>query len=346
MIFQSLKRQPERYLGRWIGGCFLISMLSMSAQVPVAGGGPVEVNAIAAKVNGKVITRNEVSFLLAPRYAQLVTRYPRRGARFDAEFKEAKDAVLQELVDREIILSEFKELGASIKPFLIEEEIKRQMQELYNGDEAKFREELKKSRLTMDGYREMTKEKMIVQAMRSQQFKDVPPPLPGEIQTEYQKVKSDLRDMSKDVIDFQKIFIPASDAENPLSIPETQLALAEDIVRQINEGKSFDDLAKQYSKDAFAEAGGIQRGVPRTDLSPEFAAILFDTPVGTVAGPLLDPQGFTIIKPLKIIEGPAPGFDDKMREMLEERVRRKKTSAQYDRWIEGKRKRAMVEMRP
>jgi hypothetical protein len=28
--------------------------------------------------------------------------------------------------------------------------------------------------------------------------------------------------------------------------------------------------------------------------------------------------------------------------MVEERVRRKKTSAQYDRWIEARRKRAMI----
>jgi hypothetical protein len=31
--------------------------------------------------------------------------------------------------------------------------------------------------------------------------------------------------------------------------------------------------------------------------------------------------------------------------MMEERVRRKKTSAQYERWIEVRRKRAMVDIR-
>src|SRR5690606_21015823 len=147
--------------------------------------------------------------------------------------------IIKELIDRQIILDEFKQLGASIRPHLIDDEIKRQMRELYNGDERKFREELKKSRLTMEAYRNMTREKMIVQAMRAQQFSDAPPPLPNEIQREYNEVKLTIRDVTKDKITFKKIFIPRMDAENPVATPETQLSLAEDIAKQINEGKDF-----------------------------------------------------------------------------------------------------------
>ncbi|NJM37421.1 MAG: hypothetical protein HC845_05900 [Akkermansiaceae bacterium] len=292
-----------------------------------------------------MITKNQVSFMLAPVYAQLVTQFPRRGPQFEAKFKEAKANIVQELIDRQIILTEFKQLGATIKPNIIDDEIKRQMRELYNGDESKFREELKRSRLTMEGYRELTKEKMVVQAMRSQQFSEAPPPLPNEIQKEYNEIKPTLRDFTKDVISFQKIFIPAGDPQNPTSTPEMQLALAEDIAKQLSEGKDFAELAKTYSKDAYAETGGLQENIPRTDLSPEFAAIIVDAPVGKIVGPLLDRQGFTIVKPTKVTYGPSPALDDKVRQMVEERVRRKKTSAQYERWIEGRRKRAMIDIR-
>jgi peptidyl-prolyl cis-trans isomerase SurA len=306
--------------------------------------GPVEVNGIAAKVNGSVITKNQVSFMLAPIYGQLAAQYPRRGPEFEKQFNEAKTKVIQELVDRQIILDEFKQIGASIKPHLIDEEIKRQMRELYNGDDAKFREELKRSRLTMEGYREMTREKMVVQAMRAQQFSDAPPPLPNEIQQEYDEIKNTLRDVSKDVISFQKIFIPATDPQNPAATPDAQLALAEDLAKQLAAGTDFSELAKAHSKDAFAEQGGLQENVPRTDLSPEFAAILFDSPVGKVVGPLMDPQGFTLVSPVKIDFGPAPSLEN-VREMIEERVRKKKTSAQYERWIEARRKRALIDIR-
>ncbi len=304
----------------------------------------IEVNGIAAKVNGQVITANEVSFMLAPVYAQLATQFPRRGPEFERQFKEARDKVLQELIDRQIILDEFKQIGAKIQPHFIDEEIKRQIRELYNGDEGKFREELKKSRLTMEGYREMTREKMVVQSMRAQQFADAPPPLPNEIQNEYNEIKPTLRDTSKDRITFRKIFIPAADPEKPLATPETQLALAEDLARQLNEGKDFEEIAKANSRDAFAAEGGLQNDLPRTDLAAEFAAIVFEAPEGKILGPLLDPRGFTIVKVIEKKLEPSPPLGE-VRNMIEERVRRKKTSAQYDRWIEGRRKRSMIDIK-
>ena len=88
----------------------------------------------------------------------------------------------------------------------------------------------------------------------------------------------------------------------------------------------------------------MQKDVPRTDLAPEFAAILFDTPEGTVAGPLLDRLGFTIVKPEDIRFGPAPPLDE-VRKLIEESVRKQKSAVQYERWIESRRKRAMIDVR-
>jgi len=304
----------------------------------------VEVNAIAAKVNGRVITVNQVNFLLAPIYAQLATQYPRRGPQFEAEFKEARDNIIQELIDREIILDEFKQMGATIRPHIVDEEVKRQIRELFGGDEAKFREELKKSRLTMEGFRQMTQEKMVVQSMRAQQFTDAAPPLPAEVQAEYNSIRNDLRDKTQDKIDFQKIFIPAADPENLASTPETQLDFAEEIAKKIREGADFGELARAHSRDAYASEGGVQLEVARLDLAPEFAAIIIDAPIGKLIGPLRDPAGFTIVQTLKLHPGPVPAFNT-VREQVEERVRRKKTSAQYERWIEARRKRAMIDIR-
>jgi len=313
---------------------------------PPMPAGPIEVNGIAARVNGHAITKNEIGFMLAPIYGQLAAQFPRRGSEFERQFKLARDGIVQELVDRQIILDEFKTLGANIKNNLIEEEIKRQVRELFNGDDAKFQQELKRSHLTMDGYRKMTKEKMIVQAMRANQFSDAPPPLPNEIQQEYDAIKLSIRDTSKDRISFKKIFLPRVDKENPASTPDSQLTLAEDLAKQLGQGKDFAELAKAHSRDAFAAQGGVQQNVPRPDLSPEFAAIIFDAKVGQLLGPLEDQSGFTIVVPTQIDYGPSPALDGKVREMVEERVRRKKTSAQYDRWIASRRKRAMIDIKP
>lgn len=331
---------------RWISllACGLVSLAHAQSE---PSGGLVEVNRIAAVVNGRTITAKEVGMMLAPELGRLMAEFPRRGAEFERQVREARDRVLQELVDRELIMSEFRKReikGAKLPDHVVDGEIKRQVNELYNGSTAKLRDELAKARMSMDSYRELTREKLIVQAMRQEKFKDAPPPLPGEIQAEYNEAKDALRDTNKDVIDYRKIFIPRIDPSNPLSTPDSQLALAESLATQLKEGADFAELAKENSADAFAADGGLQTEVPRPDLSPEFAAILFGAEVGKVIGPLEDPQGFTIARVEKLNKGPAPPLSE-VRELIDGRVRAKKTSERYENWIEGLRKKATIDIK-
>ena len=61
-----------------------------------------------------------------------------------------------------------------------------------------------------------------------------------------------------------------------------------------------------------------------------------------MVGPLEDPAGFTIVKITKIVQGPPPPLSE-VWDMIEERVRTKKNSATYEKWIEKKRKSALIE---
>ena len=317
-----------------------------AGPVPVrGGGGAYEVNGIAATVNGKAVTKNEVFFMLAPVAAQLAAQFPRRGEEFDKRMSESRDTVLQELIDRELILFEFKnELKGSLPDRVVDEEIKRQVREMYNGNEDTLREELKKARMTMDGYRQLTKDKLIVQAMRAREFSDAPPPLPSEVEAEYNEVKTKLRDTAKDKITFKKIFIPRA-TDDPAATADSQLALAEDLAKQIQAGSDFAELAKQHSADAFAAEGGQwPADYARADLSPEFAAILFDAETGKLIGPLEDANGFTLAVVTEKNLGPPPPLAE-VREEIEERVTRKKTAARYERWITRLRENGMIKRR-
>jgi peptidyl-prolyl cis-trans isomerase SurA len=322
------------------------------AQPPAAGNAPAmpsgafEVNGIAAKVNGRVITKNKVGFMLSPIFAQLAAQFPRRGPEFERQVLEAREKILQELIDREIIISEFKQMeakGANLPDQVVDREIKRQIQANYGGDEQKFQDELKRARMSTDGYRKMTREQLIVQAMRAEHFSDAPPPLPGEVTKEYAEMKDKLRDTSKDKITFHKIFLPRLDNQNPLATPESQLELAERLAKEINAGSDIAELAKTHSRDAFAEQGGFQENLPRTDLATEFAAIIFAGKKGDVIGPLEDPAGFTVVKIVDIIPGPTPPLTGEIREMVEERVRTKKSSAADEKWISSKRTSAVID---
>jgi hypothetical protein len=193
----------------------------------------------------------------------------------------------------------------------------------------------------MEGFRAMTERQLIVQAMRASKFSDSAPPLPHEIQKEYNSVKLKIRDTNGDKISFLKIYIPAVDPKNPTATPDTQLDLADSIVKQLKEGANFEELAKQHSRDAYAEQGGKQEKVPRTDLAPEFAALIMDPPEGTVIGPLMDPRGLTIVKVLEKFYGPVPPLS-KVHDQIEQRVARQKSAERYDRWIKTLRAKGMI----
>ena len=320
---------------------------ALTAQERPNPGGLVEVNRVAVTVNGEIITAQEVGVTLGPEIARLMAEFPRRGPEFERQLKESRDRIVQELIDRELIMSEFRKRekqGARLPDNVVDREVQRQVRELYGGDMAKLRKELEKSRMGMARYREMTREKMIVQAMRQEKFKDAPPPLPGEVRAEYAEAKDSLRDTSKDKLNYRKIFIPRLDATNPLATPETQLALAEELAKGLREGADFAELAKQHSGDAFADNGGLQEDVARPDLSPEFAAILFDSEVGKTIGPLENPAGFTIARVESLSKGPAPPLSE-VRDLIEQRVRVKKTSKRYEEWIAGLREKAMIDIK-
>jgi len=322
--------------------------LSFSALIPLALSQRAEareVTGIAAKVNGHVITKNEVNYHLTPYRQQLDAQMPRKGKMYNELINKARSSILDSLIERELILSEFHtKIKGKIPAYAIDDEIKRQIRELYNNNRSEYVKALREAGMTPQQHRRETEKKLIVQAMRAQQFSNSVPPLPDEVRTEYNKSKLKMRDITGDALEFHKIYIPKFDETNPLATPETQLQLAEDIVAQLKKGAKFEELAKKYSADSYAEDGGKVEKTPRTDLSPAFAAILMETDNGKVLGPLEDARGFTIVRVDKKYYGPAPSLSQ-VRSTIEARVRSRKNKKRQDRWIKRLRDNAMIDIK-
>lgn len=302
-----------------------------------------QVTGIAAKVNGAVITINEVNYHLTPYRQQLDAAMPRKGAQYDKLIDKAQDDILESLIERELILSEFRHaIKGTIPAHAIDSEIDRQVRELYNNSRSEFNKSLKEAGVTTSQHRKETEKKLIVQAMRAKQFSNAVPPLPGEVQAEYNKHKLKMRDQSGDSMDYHKIYILKNDPTNALVTPKVQLELAESIVAKLKKGEDFATLAKEHSADSYAEEGGKVVKQKRTDLSPAFAAILMETPEGKVLGPLEDGRGFTIVRVDKKHYGPVPPLS-KVRKAIESRVRARKNKAKHDRWMKRLRSNAMIQ---
>lgn len=324
----------------------IATVLPAFAQAPPDGSpngkirssqGPQLVNKIAAKVNGDVITLNELMIKVAPSQSVLMSRYPRRGATFQRQLEELKAGILDELIDRAIIFTEFKDRVRSFPDYQIENEVKRVVQNVYNGDEELFKKYLKATNLTRDQFKEQQRKELLVQIVRAQQFGDVAVPKENELREEYGRWSITNRDRAKDLGTYRRIYLHKSRGGGPFS----QLKLAEDIVKKLKNGEDFNDLAKRYSNGSHAEQGGVWKDIPRTDLAMEFGTLLFETSGSEIMGPLEDQIGFNIVQVMERKLGPAKAFTE-VREEIQRRVISDKKKSNYQKWMKKMRARAVI----
>jgi foldase protein PrsA len=72
---------------------------------------------------------------------------------------------------------------------------------------------------------------------------------------------------------------------------------AEDIIKQLNAGGKFEDLAKKLSTDAASKQnGGLLGTIEKQDVSGEFWNTAISLRVNEVSDPVQDRKGFHIIK--------------------------------------------------
>lgn len=302
------------------------------------------VNRVAATVNGRPITASEVRSRLSPYIRELLMLYPQQGPRFNAELVKAKKAVLQELIERELVLSEFETKGYAMPETAIDDEVNRRILTQFNGDRNALLETLRNSGMTYSEFRDSVRKEVTVAAMRSSRYDRGIPPTPDEIRAEYEATKSDYRDIAHDSIRYDKIFIPSVSMEDPHIGPEQQLSLAIQVKKMIDSGEiSFADAAREYSRDMHAEDGGKWPSIKRNELAVEFANIVFSLPIGEVAGPLRDPAGFTIVRVNGKTLAPAPPLSkQEVKERVDDAVRRKQSEQRYRQWVDRLNSKAVV----
>ncbi len=304
------------------------------------------VNRIAATVNGRPITSSEVRARLSPYMRELMILYPQQGPRFTAELVKAKKQVLTELIERELVLSEFETKGYMMKDDQVDDEINRRILTQFNGDRETFLDGLRKSGMSFGEYRDSVRKEITVAAMRASRYERDIPPTPDEIKAEYAASKADFRDITKDSIRYEKIFIPAMDEDDPTITPEQQFELAREVAQKIEKGSlSFADAARTYSRDRYAADGGKWPFIKREDLAVEFANVVFSLEKGKLMGPLMDQSGagFTIVRVVDKKLAPAPPLSRKeVKEQVDDAVRRKQSEKRYREWVERLRSRAVI----
>jgi len=240
--------------------------------------GPVTVNGIAVKVNDAIITLREIDDEVDESSRRLMQlRYGRQPGQLQQQMEKLQADTVEALVERQLILDEFKTAGYKLTETYIDEEIKRRIRNQF-GDRVRMIKTLELEGLTEAAYRQRLREEFIVNAM---EYKNIGSEQvivsPHKIESYYAQNPDKFK--VEDELRLRMILLankPERDAE--ATRKEAQRHLAE-----IKDGAAFSEWASIYSDGSQRAEGGLWPAVDHKTLREDLGKVAFSLKPGEIS---------------------------------------------------------------
>lgn len=319
-----------------------LPLLAAAGAILIASGSPhlcaasefQELNALKAVVNGESITSSEVDTAVATQAQMWLLENQNdptmTQARVDAKVAEFKQQALTDLIDRKLILAEFKKMGGSIKETYVDTAIDEFIAKRFKGDRDKFASELAKSGMTIKQFREMQREQITIQALRGQNDgPEILPNTPAEMEAKYNAIKHEYADDPKIIL--RMLSLPKQTLD---SDEASQKRLAEDIRRQLQGGADFATMAKTHSVDSAAAEGGLVGGGPigKDFLNPKLTGLAFALEPRKVSDLIDDTPYWRLLYVDARQGGAVPSFNE-LKDTVDKLLTQEKRKGYVDRWL-------------
>ncbi len=315
-----------------------ISLFALSAAVASTSAVAQYSNRIAAVVDGVPIASSEVEETIKAQEQVIMFQFRNDPARIAKEIATLRMGAIETLIDREVLLAEFKKMGGVIKAQYVDDDINGIIRESFKGDRDAFVDELTKSGMTVKKFRELREKMVIMNVMRARNSGEHPPATPREVQEYYDKNVDKWRE--GDQIKISTITVPKFSGE-PGSTPEKQQKLTQELRTKIVQGADFAAVAKTNSQDSHAENGGAWDWMAKTDLMPAIANAAMELKTGGIS-PVLDMESNFIIVGCDAKKlGTAPDIE-KLRPEIERMINQEKGKSNIDKWMESVRKKHVI----
>jgi parvulin-like peptidyl-prolyl isomerase len=293
------------------------------------------VDGVAALVNDDVITFSQVREVVAPRERAL--RATLSGQELIDKVREARKGALQDLIDRQLILQEFKKKDFQIPQQFVDEHVNAIIHDEFGGDRQAFVRTLQAQGYTLTKFQNAERDKIIVQAMRYANVKSDFLVSPDKIENAYTASKEQFT--TPEQVHLWMIAIskgtPAPGDQDP------QKAMAEEIREKLMKGGSFDQLAQMYSEDSSKQAGGDWGLVDRKTLNDTLTNAAFKLPVNKVSPVIEQGNSYYILKVTEHKDAVTKPLSD-VRGDIEKKISSEERQRLQERWIEGLRAKAFI----
>ncbi len=289
---------------------------------------------IVAVVNQEVITWSELYKTMeseaSPQMKELKEEEKKKI------FKDNEASFLETLINLRLQLQEAKNIGMTVTDDEVKEAIEGIMKK-YAMTDAQFRESLTKEGFTLEEYKRRLRDQILASKVVNHQIRSKILVTDRDIQKYIEENGKMLE--NSDGYHISMIFFKRPDTAEERKMLEEKAA---GVLKKLNEGSSFNELARQYSEDPSGSAGGDLGFIKKEHLSKDFSEAVSKMKQGEVSQPFWTEKGLYIIK---LDEKMDSKDQSEIKEKAKEAVTNRIFKDKYSAWIKSLREKAFIEIR-
>ncbi len=232
-------------------------------------------NGTAAQVEKKLITHDDVRREMAA-YSPAIRAQASSAEEYEKNMEALYRSTLDHLVDRALMITEFKTKGYQVPEKEVDAEYKRMLKEGYNDKVSDLIEALRAQGLTIPAYRERIKENLMVQALTERFRRELPAITPDQIVAYYNAHLPEFSEGGK--LRLSAITLTPLADEPALVLEQT----AETLREKLQHGADFYQLATEYSQESNFDWGELSLD----ELSEEVRTAVATLRSGEVSAPI------------------------------------------------------------
>jgi parvulin-like peptidyl-prolyl isomerase len=223
-------------------------------------------DAIAAIVNDKIITYQDIDHSISPALETLERQYSNQPQLLEQKRQTLIRDALESLVEEQLILFAFETEGYTLPESIIEDEVQRRIRENYT-DRATLTKTLQAQGITFESFKKRIRNEIIVSEMRRLHVSKNLIISPYKIEKYYNDNKDKFK--TEDQVKLRMIMLSKKND------PEAIKRLAKEIIAKLDDGVPFAEMASVYSEAPQKANGGDWGWVDKTILRKELADVAF-----------------------------------------------------------------------
>lgn len=288
------------------------------------------VDRVIAVVNREVITWSELY-----KYMEFISRDEVKDMTPDEKFKYFKkreEEFLERLIDTKLQMEEAERYRIFVSDTEIDAAI-NDIKKKYSLTDEGFRESLQKEGMTLNDYRKMMKEQILIGRVVNSLVR-------GKIIVSDAEINNYITSHPEFSCDEEGFYI----SQIVIRMREKQDDMKEkvnEVLKRLIQGESFSKVASQLSEDASAKTGGAIGLLKKREISPELANLFSKMNVGQITEPMFTVDGVYIFK----LDGLCfKKGSENLKNYVRMQIEDEKFKREYKLWVRSLRQRAYVEI--